>query len=212
MKNSLLTLSILSLLLIFQSCTKDEPIPETDQEEVSGATLFFTEVEAERHDDHYHYHDIENARVDSIVFSGTDFLPDPGAHLHLEVGKSYRFFLEVRDFAGRESQQTFIDRADQHFAFLLGAPTGSLSAEYADETTSGTPVEVGITGYIHVLQASDSFILRYVMRHLNRGVKEGIDPKVDIFNSNFAEFGGANDLDLKFEIHLVEEGHDHDHE
>src|SRR5690606_10205205 len=104
------------------------------------------------HGDHYHYHDIEGAQTDSIEFSGTDFLPAPGAHLHLESGKSYRFELKVLDFAGRQNQQTFIDRDDQHFAFLLGAPDGSLSAEYTDETSSGDRVNVGISGYINVLE------------------------------------------------------------
>ncbi|MGO1722138.1 MAG: hypothetical protein ACTHZ1_04050 [Sphingobacterium sp.] len=211
MKSNLLTLSILSLFLVFQSCSKDDPIPEIDQEEVSGATLFFTEVDAESHGDHYHYHDIEGAQVDSLVFSGTEFLPDPGAHLHLEVGKSYRFSLTVRDFAGRESQQTFIDRDDQHFAFLADVPEGSLTAEYADLRSDQEKVKVGITGYINVVELSETFVLRYVMRHLNPGVKETIDPKVDIFNNDFTKFEGATDLDLKFEVHLVEEEHHHDH-
>lgn len=211
MKSKLFILLFSASIFTLTSCTKDDPVPEIDQEEVSGATLFFTEVEAEAHGDHFHYHEIEGAETDSLVFSGTDFLPDPGAHLHLTAGKSYKFHLEIRDFSGRESQQTFVDRADQHFAFLLGAPEGSLDATYADETSAGEKVQVGITGYLNVLKASDSFVFRYVMRHLNPGVKESIDTHQDIFNADFTNFGGANDLDLKFEMHFVaaDGGHDH---
>ncbi len=208
MKSNIFILFILASFFTFQSCSKDDPTPEVDQEEVGSATLTFTEVEAEKHDDHYHYHDISNPEVESVEFSGEKFLPPVGAHIHLEVGKSYRFNLKVKDFAGRESQQTFIDRADQHFAFLLGAPTGTLSAEYADKTADGKAANVGVTGYITVLKASNSFTFRYLLRHLNPGVKSTINPKTDIFNADFNKFGGANDLDLKVELHLVEEGHE----
>jgi len=208
MKTNIIILLILASFLTFQSCSKDAPTPEVDQEEVSSATLTFTEVEAEKHDDHFHYHEIKNPEVETVEFTGNNFLPPVGAHLHLEVGKSYRFNLKVKDFAGRESQQTFIDRADQHFAFLLGAPTGSISAEYSDKTADGKAANVGVSGYINVLKASNSFNFRYVMRHLNPGVKQTINPKTDIFNTEFNKFGGANDLDLKVEIHLVEEDHE----
>ncbi|WP_392469198.1 hypothetical protein ACF3OC_10875 [Sphingobacterium cellulitidis] len=208
MKSNIFILFILASFFTFQSCSKDDPTPEVDQEEVGSATLTFTEVEAEKHDDHYHYHDISNPEVESVEFSGEKFLPPVGAHIHLEVGKSYRFNLKVKDFAGRESQQTFIDRADQHFAFLLGAPAGTLSAEYADKTADGKAANVGVTGYITVIKASNSFTFRYLLRHLNPGVKSTINPKTDIFNADFNKFGGANDLDLKVELHLVEAGHE----
>ena len=208
MKSNIFILFILASFFTFQSCSKDDPTPEIDQEEVSAATLTFTEVEAEKHDDHYHYHDITNPEIEKVEFTSEKFLPPVGAHVHLEVGKSYKFELIVKDFAGRESQQTFIDRADQHFAFLLGAPAGTLAAEYSDKTADGKAANVGITGYITVLKASDSFTFRYLMRHLNPGVKNTINPKTDIFNPDFNKFGGANDLDLKVEFHLVAEGHE----
>jgi len=210
MKTNIFILFILSTILVFQSCTKDDPTPETDQEDVSAATLTFTEVKAENHGDHIDYSEITDPEVESVEFSGNQFLPPVGAHIHLEVGKSYRFNLKVKDFAGRESQQTFIDRADQHFAFLLGAPQGSLSAEYADKTTAGEKVKVGVVGYITVLKKSESFTFRYLMRHLNPGAKANINTTTDIFNTDFNKFSGANDLDLKVEVHLVEED-EHDH-
>jgi len=130
-----------------------------------------------------------------------------GTHLHLEEGKSYRLQLKATDFAGRETQQTFVQRADIHQAFILGASADVLTYEYADKDAAGKSVNVGVTGYLTVLKESETFVLRYVMRHLNPGVKANIKAS-DWNNVNFAQFTGANDLDLKVEVHLVgEDGH-----
>lgn len=203
---------ILALLgFQFQSCEKDDPTPEVDQEEVGTATLTFTEVEAELHGDHYDYHDIADPDVETITFSGTDMLPPVGAHVHLEEGKSYRFELKTTDFAGRESQQTFVERDDIHYAFILGAPENTLRVEYADRKSDGTRVAVGVTGYLTVLDHSNTFVMEYVMRHLNPGVKAQINTAEDWNATNYQRFGGANDIHLRFEMHFVE-GHDHDHD
>jgi len=208
MKNYAFINIIFASIILLSSCSKDSPVPEVDQEEVSGATLSLIEVEAEEHGDHYHYHDIIGGDTTNITFSGEGFLPPVDAHVHLEVGKAYKFELKIKDFAGRESQQSFIERDDQHFAFLLGIPQQSIIAEYADMKLDSTKVKVGINGYLRVQKASESFTFRYLMRHLNPGVKSEINPTTDIFNADFAKFGGANDLDLKFQMHLVESGHD----
>ncbi|TJZ62839.1 hypothetical protein FAZ15_00575 [Sphingobacterium olei] len=202
-------LILIAFPLLFQACSKDDPTPEVDQEEVSGLTLTFTEVEGEAHDDHYDYSEITDPEVESISFSGTNLLPPEGAHMHLEVGKSYRFNIKMLDFAGRETQQTFIDRDDIHFAFILGAPAESLHVQYADVKTDGTKAKVGVQGYFTVLKASSSFTANYIMRHLNPGVKTNIDTKTDWSNTDYKKFTGANDIDVKFELHFVE-GHDHD--
>ncbi len=207
MKNIFNYLTIV-LALTFTSCTKDDPTPEQDQEEVGTATLTFTEVERESHGDHYHYNDIEDAEVEEIKFVPKDgkLLAPVGAHLHLEVGKTYRLELKATDFAGRETQSTFVSRADIHQAFLLGAPVGSLEYVYADKDANDKKVNVGVTGYITVVEESESFVFQYIMRHLNPGVKENITA-ADWNNKDYAKFTGATDLDLKIELHLVEEGH-----
>lgn len=205
MKNISIIIFSVILLNFLNSCSKNDPTIEVDQEEVSGASLTFTEVTAEAHDDHFHYHDIEGAEVEKIDFKGSNLLPAVGAHVHLEVGKSYRFQLTVRDFADRESQQTFIERDDQHFAFILGVPADAITVTYADKKADGTRVKVGTIGYITVKKPTNSFVFNYVLRHLNPGVKSTIDPVKDIFTKDYTKFGGANDLDLKFELHLVNE-------
>ncbi|MEI5986071.1 MULTISPECIES: hypothetical protein [Sphingobacterium] len=212
MKNIHLFIIALFSISVFSSCSKDDPNPEVDQEEVSGATLVFTEVKKVVNGSNVSYEDIAGAEVEKIEFKGNDLLPEVGAHLHLEKDKSYRFNLIVRDFAGRESQQTFVARDDQHFAFILGAPADALSISYADKKADGTAVKVGTVGHISVNQVAESFTFNYILRHLNPGVKSQIDLDKDITNKEYTKFGGANDLDLKFSLHLVEEDdHGHDH-
>jgi len=207
MKISKYIASAIIALITLNSCSKDDPIPVIDQEEVGSARLVFTEVEVEAHGDHFHYNDFAGQEKDSIIFEGEKFLPPVGAHMHLEVGKTYRFELRVFDFAGRQSQKTFIDRDDQHFAFWIGAPADALKIIYADKKEDKTKVKVGTIGYITVLKASESFNWRYIMRHLNPGVKTSIDVENDIQNKDFTKFGGANDIDVKFETHLVDDDH-----
>lgn len=199
--------SAIIALITLNSCSKDDPIPVIDQEEVGSARLVFTEVEVEAHGDHFHYNDFAGAEKDSINFEGEKFLPPVGAHMDLEVGKTYRFQLRVFDFAGRQSQKTFIEREDQHFAFWLNAPADAVKIIYADKKEDGTRVKVGTVGYISVLKATNSFNWRYIMRHLNPGVKTSIDVAKDIQNKEFTKFGGANDIDLQFNMHLVAEHH-----
>ncbi|PRD56540.1 hypothetical protein [Sphingobacterium gobiense] len=213
MKQINLFILAISILFFAPSCSKDDPTPEEDQEEVGTAKLVFTEVEREEHGDHYHYNDISNPQVEEVVFGGDQMLPPVNAHLHLYVGKTYRLELFATDFAGRETRQTFLDRHDIHQAFILKNPTGSLAETmeyvYADRDVDNNEVNVGVTGYLTVAEEADTFVLRYVLRHLNPGVKENITAG-DWSNSNFMQFTGANDLDLKVEVHLVsEQGHDH---
>lgn len=214
MKQINLIILAIGIFFLAASCSKDDPTPEEDQEEVGTAKLVFTEVEREAHGDHYHYNDIQNAEVEEVEFGGDGMLPPVGAHLHLHVGKTYRLELFSTDFASRETRQTFLDRADIHQAFILKDPAesleGTLEYVYADRDADGNRVgDVGVTGYLTVVEEADTFVLRYVLRHLNPGVKENITAE-DWSNPNFTQFTGANDLDLKVEVHLVDDDHGHD--
>lgn len=209
MKQAHLFIIAISILFFAPSCSKDDPTPEVDQEEVGTATLTFTEVKREAHDDHYHYNDITNPEIEEVRFEGEKMLLPADVHLHLEVGKTYRLELKATDFAGRETQQTFLNRAETHQAFILGAEADILTYVYADRDADNNRVNVGVTGYLTVLKETNVFTLRYVMRHLNPGVKANITAD-DWNNANFTQFTGANDLDLKVVVHLVgEDGHDH---
>lgn len=186
-------------VLAFTSCSKDDPEPEIPQEDVKSAVLTFTEVEW--HTDHAD--DIENPEVLEVEFDEQG-LPPVGLHLHLDAGKTYRLTLTAYDFAGREMQQEFVNDADVHQVFILGAPEGVLDYTYGDPDGA----RVGVTGYLHVLAPSEGFVFNYVLRHLNAGVKAGITA-ADWNNPDYTRFGGENDLDLKVELHPVEAGHDH---
>lgn len=195
-------LSILFIALAtLTSCSKNDPTPEIDQEELGSASLTFTPVSVTENNGTTTYTPKQNESAQEVKFSGTPLLPPVGAHLHLHVGETYKMELKSYDFAGRESQQTFVQRADTHQAFLLDAPINSMKFVYRDN-------QVGVTAYITILEETSSLNLRYIMRHLNPGVKDRITA-ADWNNSNFTQFTGANDLDLKFEAHFTEEHHDH---
>lgn len=207
MKKLLSTILALSLIAFIISCGKDDPVPEVDQEELSSAKLVFTEVEREAHGDHYHYNDIKDPEKDSISFSGINFVAPVGAHMDLEAHKTYRFELKVTDFQGRASQQTFVERHEQHFAFFNQIPDGTATIVYTDKLKDGTKVKVGTIGYITVDKPSNKFVLRYIMKHLNPGVKASINANTDIQIVDFNKFAGATDLDLKFEMHFIDDDH-----
>lgn len=196
------TIILLSLAFITfaASCSKDDPTPEIPQEEVGAAKLTFVEVDW-RGD---HAVDIDNPETIEVQFDEKG-LPPVGTHLHLDAGKTYRLSLTAYDFAGRESQQEFVNDADVHQVFILGAPAGVFDYDYADPDGA----RVGVTGYLHVLSASEGFVFNFILRHLNKGVKATITAN-DWNNTNYTRFSGENDLDLKVNIHPVAGG-DHGH-
>lgn len=200
MKNYIL-LALISVFT-FTSCKKDDPVQELDQEETSTATLIFTPVEKEIKDGKTVYTPIVDEEEQSIKFQGPDYKAELGAHLHLHVGETYKLELKTIDFAGRASEQTFLNRPENHQAFLIGADNTALDFEYADENN------VGITAYITVKKEKSSFTLNYIMRHLRPNVKQNIKA-TDWNNVNYMQFTGDNDLDLQFEAHFVEEEHGH---
>lgn len=193
------------LALSFNACKKD-PKPELPEEEIGKAELTFLEVEREAHGDHYHYNAIPAAVAQTVTFDSRG-LPPVGTHMHLTEGKTYKLTLKAYDFANREMQQEFLEKQDIHQAFILGAPAGILTYVYADRDKDNKKVNVGVTGYLTVDEHTEKgFTFRYVMRHLNPGVKAGITA-ASWNDENFAgKFSGANDLDLKFELHPVGAG------
>lgn len=194
-----LLLSAFFALII--SCSKDDPQPEIPQEEVGSVKLTFVEVEWHGN----HADEIENPETIEVEFNDQG-LPPVGTHLHLDAGKTYRLSLTAYDFAGREVQQEFLNDAHVHQVFILGAAAGVLDYDYGDADN----LRVGVTGYLHVLQASDRFVFNFILRHLNDGVKSGITAD-DWNNPTYTKFSGENDLDLKVDIHPVDGGHEDAH-
>ncbi len=187
--------------IITSSCSKNKPTIEVDQEELSAASLVFTPVEVVDNNGSISYVAIEGAVASEIEFKGNPLLPNVGAHIDLHVGETYKMELKSFDFAGRASQQTFVERAESHQAFLVDAPVNSVDFVYNDN-------QVGVTAYITIKKETSPFTWRYAMRHLNNGVKNRIQAS-DWNNVNFLQFTGANDLDLKFQAHFVTEHEAH---
>lgn len=205
--------------LVISSCSKDDPQPEIDQEEVSNAKITFTEVERELHDDHYHYHEVPNGFQETITFDG-NFVPST-EHFDLEEGKTYKMEVVTYNFQGQESQQIYIDRADIHQAGIFGF-TGNnennrfdlkenMELAYGDANGA----RVGITSYITVTEHSETaFNFQYRIFHLQEGAKS--DLAVADWN-DFSKLSnaGSTDLSLTIPMHFVHEGdddHDHDHD
>src|SRR5690606_13882936 len=158
----------------------------------------FTEVDW--HDGHAD--DLENPEVITVKFENG--LPAEGSssHIHLNAGTTYRLALTTTDFAGREgAEQEFLAESDIHQIFFLGAPDGVLDYQYADPENK----RVGITGYLHVLRPSDSFVFNVILRHLNTGVKANITAD-DWENTHYRQLSGANDLGLTADVHAVAGG------
>lgn len=197
MKNLILLFSILCMT----ACSKNEPTLEIDQEELGTASLIFTPVEEILIDGQVEYRPDTDEEIQHIQFTGTQLLPTVGEHIDLEVGHTYQLDLKTTDFYGRESQESFLTRAATHQAFLLGLPADAITYTYADD-------QVGVKAYIKVLKSTDKLVAQYIMRHLNSGVKDKITA-ADWNNSNYTKFTGANDLQLKFELHLIENSHEH---
>ena len=188
-----------SAIIAFSSCTKDDPIAEIDQEQLSSATLIFTPVTQEINNGKISYKEIEGEKIQSIKFKAPSYLPELGEHLDLHVGDTYKLELKTTDFAGRASEQTFLNRPESHQAFLLGVDNDTIEFVYGDD------YNVGITAYLTV-KKEGNLTLNYIMRHLNASSKSTL--KSTDWNNASVKLG-AVDLDLKFQAHLVDEDHGH---
>lgn len=195
-----------------------------------SAALIFTGITGngvEGHGDHFHGLGaaIEGSS-DTVLFdeAGTAI---SNAHLHLEPESIYKVALKTYDASGAETQNKYIANATtaaNYKAFLIGgdfilnpnSPAGegaifqTRELQYADGTTvSGATSTTGVTSYFIVGHANQGEKdVRFVMRKLNAGIKANIT-RLDWNRTDYATaFAGANELELKFEIH-AEEGHDH---
>jgi len=195
--NKLSKFSILALFAIitlsFSSCKKDDPIPEIDQEEFDGTRITFTAG-------HYHgeeFHAEEDEEPIVIVFTRGSATPTP-SHADLHAGESYR--MDITILRDGENINSDFDAAEHQF-FFTGAPAGVLSYEYKDN-------QLGFTGLLTVNSATDEgFDLNIILRHgLNKshGSAQAWD------STTYAQAGGTDDLNKKFELHPVPaDGHVH---
>jgi hypothetical protein len=226
----------LSLLLFagvssvfLNACKDDENKPK---EGIQRSELTLTEVSGDGihgHNDHFDGLDgaVEGESV-TVKFDEKGNAVANG-HLHLEADAIYKVELKVWDHTGKEIQNDYIASkavADNYKAFLIGGnfklaantEGGAIfqirDLKYGDGTdVAGKYETTGITSYFI---AGDSNIgptveVSYILRKLDAGVKAKIE-RTDWNDSNYkTKFPGTDILDLRFEIHIEEEGDHHDH-
>lgn len=175
----------------FTSCSKDDPVPEIDQEEYDGTILTFTEG---------HYHGEEfHAAGDTLQIrfvKGSDKAYP--SHVHLHEGEQYQ--LDIAMFKNGENISAEFGESE-HQWFFLGSPDGVLDYTYSDN-------RVGFKGVFTVNQATpEGFDLQLILRH---GLDKSQAAAQDWNSNNYREAGGSDDFNKSFELHPVEGDHDHE--
>lgn len=175
---------ILSIVVAFASCKKDNPVPEDDQEEFSNVIIAFTNLE-----------DPNDASTISFDKAGK---PDK-SHFHLLKNEKYK--MEISLFHNGENiNQEFIDDIKDHKFFFLAPADAVTNYVYQDN-------DLGLTGEITFGSADSTFDLTIILRHgLNKN-----NPSAKAWNSvDYQKAGGVDDLKIVLPIHLVlSDGHDH---
>ncbi|AGA79260.1 hypothetical protein [Echinicola vietnamensis] len=196
-KLSVLTLiAMVSVALL--SCSKDDPVPELDQEVITNVSLTFTEVD--ENDDIIGSAMEYNASSDEGLGLGGDVVIDDIDGL--VSGK--RYLLKITAFNGIANEdvtEEIEEEGDHHQFFFVGSAfignTSFLEYAYADEDEDGNPI--GLMGYVTVNEnaGSENGIFNLVLRHDLDKNHEGADnPSWE----NFVQAGGESDLDIDFDV------------
>ncbi len=186
-KNPLVSLATIAIILLvsFSSCSKNDPIPELNQEEYNSVKLTF------EHGTYVNnvFTPSDGETVVNFTKNGT---PTPAA-INLTEGESYR--MKINILQNEESiNQEIIDEADEHQFFFLGSPEGVFDYKYEDD-------QVGLTGILSALkQTSAAFDFQILLRHaLNKDHAAAQSWN----NAQYVEAGGADDLNIKLKIQVL---------
>lgn len=176
--NLALSLSfVFSILIIFSSCKRNDPIIEDDQEEFDNIEIIFTNLE-------------DPSDIETISFDKNGKSEDSYAQL-LNNGK---YAMQINVFHdGENINQEFIDEADEHKFFFL-APSNAVSNYiYKDD-------DLGLTGEISFGDLDTKFDLTILLRHS----LDKTHPSAKNWNSrSYQEAGGVDDLRLEVPIQLA---------
>ncbi|GGF45247.1 hypothetical protein GCM10011339_37140 [Echinicola rosea] len=196
--SALVLLAIASATLL--SCSKDDPVPELDQEVITDVSLTFTEVDG---NDGVIGTAMEyNASSDEGIGLGGNVVIDDIDGL--EAGK--RYLVEITAFNGIANEdvtEEIEEEGDHHQFFFVGSAflgeNGFLEYMYDDEDEDGNPI--GLRGYITVDEnaGSTTGMLNLVLRHdLDKDFEGANNPSWE----NFVQAGGESDLDIDFDVIL----------
>lgn len=186
------TIKLKHLLILFtiitfglSACSKDDPIPEENQEEYDAAQIKFTNQD-------------DPDDIVEIAFDKEGH-PEPH-HAHLTVGETYDMALTLF-YNGESINNEITEAGDEHQFFFLGAPDGVLDYTYADE-------HIGLEGTLSILTESEAFDWNIILRH---GLDKTHEAAAIWNNPAYAQAGGSDDLNITFEIHPTTGESDHDH-
>jgi len=194
-KNQLLSIAAIAILLIVSitSCSKNDPVPELDQEEYNAVQIVLQHGELVNDE-------FVASQEETIINFTKEGVPTP-KHVHITEGESYRMKINLL-YNGENINQEVIDEADAHQFFFLGAPDGVFDYKYEDDN-------IGLQGILSVLDHADSaFDFNIILRHgLNKN-----HAAAQTWNSKtYVQAGGADDLNIKVELHVTATDGEHDH-
>lgn len=195
MKNQILSIFAIALLLLvsFSSCSKNDPVPELDQEEHDAVQVVLQHGSVENNT-------FIASGEETVINFSKNGVPTP-KHVHLTEGKTYRMKINMF-YDGENINQEIIDEADEHQFFFSGAPDGLFDYTYEDDN-------IGLQGILRVLDHSDSnFKFKFILRHgLNKD-----HASAQVWNSkNYVQAGGADDLNVEVEFHVTSAAEEHNH-
>ncbi|GAB3666496.1 hypothetical protein GCM10028791_42320 [Echinicola sediminis] len=189
---------LLSVTLSFLSCSKDDPVPELDQEVITEVTLSFTEV-----DDNGNTLGASlefEARAEEGIALGGNL--DIDVITGLESGK--RYLMEVSAYNGiaeEDITEEIEEEADEHQFYYLGSAfvgnSSFMTYTYDDEDENGNPI--GLKGLVTVDESlsSNTGQIRVILRHdLDKDYEGADQPHWE----NFVQAGGESDLDITFNV------------
>lgn len=189
---------LLSVTLSFLSCSKDDPVPELDQEVITEVTVSFTEV-----DDNGNTLGASmefEARAEEGIALGGNL--DIDVITGLESGK--RYLMEVTAYNGiaeEDITEEIEEEADEHQFYYLGSAfvgnSSFMAYTYDDEDENGNPI--GLKGLVTVDESlsSNTGQIRVILRHdLDKDYEGADQPHWE----NFVQAGGESDLDITFNV------------
>lgn len=169
---------LLSIVVAFASCKKDDPVLEVDQEEYDIIKVAFTNLS-------------DTSDILTINFDKNGKAEK--SHYHLLPNQKYK--MEITLFNnGKDINHEFIEEIDEHKFFFLAPEEAVTNYIYQDK-------DLGLKGEITFGSYDSSFELIALLRH-------GLDknhPSAKEWNSNdYQKAGGAEDLRLTIPLHLTE--------
>lgn len=190
MKNKTIQLSILALLITaitFSSCKKNpQPAPIAEQEEFDNVRLDYILINED---------DTETTDTTTINFN-KEGVPSPSI-MEVQKGRSYRSLITI-SYKGNSINPEITEEGDEHQFFFLPTKENVIK-QYTYKDSDKDNHGIGLDGIISFYETGGETGLRIILRHgLNKS-----HPSVDQFwnSPNYQDAGGADDLNIQFEIH-----------